>query len=338
MMRTPSLITVLLGLILISGCVRVTELPNETPTNTDEATTPVEAATPDKDVQETSVDEVTTPEVASPEEVIEKFGDASYSLEITPEFASQVEEFHSRNVPLVDYHIHLRGDKAAGKDMTVEKAVTSQAKTGVRSGVLENAGIDWPLSDNEKIRKFIEAAEPFPVFIGLQVNDRDWFDAIAPELIARLDYVLADTMIMNDENGKPQKLWNENEYNVDDVDVWFDRYFAHCMTVINEQVTIMANPTWLPPRVAGHYDDLWTAERMTQLIDAAVKNEIAFEIQVGSAFPKDKFIELAKSKGAKFTIGRNNMDDRQPDFLPVFEKMRKHNLGTNDMLLLTPKR
>ena len=331
-MRTPSLITVVLGLILMTGCVRVTELSNETPTNTDEATTPAEIVTPEEATPEVSVIESAIPEVASPEEVIEKFGDVSYTLEVTPEFARQLDDFRSRNVRLVDYHIHLRGG------MTVEKAVTSQVKTGIQSGVLENAGVDWPLSDNEKIREFIEVAEPFPVFIGLQVNDRNWFDAISPELIARLDYVLADTMIMNDENGKPQKLWNENEYNVDDVEAWLDRYFSHCMTVVNEPVTIMANPTWLPPRMAGHYDELWTDERMTQLIDAAVKNEVAFEIQVGSAFPKDKFIELAKSKGAKFTTGRNNMDDRQPDFMPVFEKMQKHGFGADDMLLLTPKR
>ena len=258
-------------------------------------------------------------------------GDTSYIPDPDPEFARQIDEFGSRNVPLVDYHIHLRGS------MTVEKAVIAQAKTGVQSGVLENAGVDWPLSDNEKIRKFIEAAEPLPVYIGLQVNDRNWFDAIAPELLARLDFILADTMIMNDENGKPQKLWLENEYEIADADAWLDRYFAHCMTVVNEPVTIMANPTWLPSRVADRYDTFWNDERMTQLIDAAVKNKVAFEIQAGSTFPSDKFIALAKSKGAKFTIGRNNHDDKPIDFLPSFEKLRKNNLGADDMLIVPPK-
>ena len=317
MMRTPLLMTVILGLILTTACVRVTELPSEPSQNNE--------SSKDKEPSK-NIDETATPEVAT------DMGDASYSLEITPEFSSQVEDFRLRNVPLIDFHIHLRGG------MTVEKSVTSQAKTGIQSGVLENAGVDWPLSDNEKILAFIEAAKPFPVYIGLQVNDRNWFDVISPELRERLDFILADTMIMNDENGKPQKLWQENEYNTDDVDAWLDRYFAHCMTVVNEPVTILANPTWLPPRVAGHYDAFWNDERMTQLIEAVVENKVAFELQVGSAFPKDKFIELAKSKGAKFTIGRNNMDDRQPDFLSVFEKMRKHNLGAEDMLVLTPKR
>ena len=264
-------------------------------------------------------------------------GATSYIPDPAPEFARKMDEFGSRNVPVIDYHIHLRGDKVAGKDMTVEKAVIAQAKTGIQSGVLENAGVDWPLSDNDKIREFIEGAEPFPVFIGLQVNDRNWFDAIAPDLLARLDFILADTMIMNDETGKPQKLWLENEYAIADVDAWLDRYFAHCMTVINEPVTIMANPTYLPPRVADRYEVFWNEDRMTQLIDAAVKNNVAFEIQAGSAFPSDKFIALAKSKGAKFTIGRNNFDDTPKDFLPCFEKMLIHGLDARHMLLVTPK-
>ncbi|MDR1385369.1 MAG: DUF1080 domain-containing protein [Planctomycetaceae bacterium] len=258
-------------------------------------------------------------------------GDTSYLFDPSADFARQIDAFGSRNVPIIDYHIHLRGG------MTVEKALISQAKTGVQAGVLENAGADWPLSDNEKIRKFIETAEPHPLYIGLQVNDRDWFSAISPDLLKRLDYILADTMIMNDENGKPQKLWLEDQYKIDDANQWFDRYFAHCMTVINEPITIMANPTYLPTRVADKYDELWTEERMTLLIDAAVKNNVAFEIQAGSAFPSDKFIEIAKAKRAKFTIGRNNHFDKMIDLTNCFEKLQKHQLAEKDMLLLPTK-
>ncbi|MDR1494232.1 MAG: DUF1080 domain-containing protein [Planctomycetaceae bacterium] len=266
-----------------------------------------------------------------PDSITDDGGDTSYLFDPPADLARQIDEFGSRNVPLIDYHIHLRGG------MTAEKALILQAKTGVQSGVLENAGADWPLSDNEKIRAFIEAAEQYPVYIGLQVNDRDWFKAISSDLLKRLDYILADTMIMNDENGKPQKLWLEEQYKIDDAKQWFERYFAHCMTVVKEPITIMANPTYLPLRIADKYDELWTKERMTQLIDAAVKNNVAFEIQAGSAFPGDQFIELAKAKDAKFTIGRNNHFDKMIDMTSCFEKLRKHKLAEKNMLLLAPK-
>ena len=349
-MRIPLLMPLVFGLILMTGCVRVREVPSHATPSSGEAAVSAETKTSDTVVTPDDVvapDEIATPddvvapeEIATPDNVVAPEKIATPDKATTPDevavpdetAAQQIEEIGLPAVVLIDFHIHIRGG------MTVEKAVAAQVATGVLSGVLENAGVDWPLSDNEKIREFIDAAEPFPVLVGLQVNDRDWFQVIAPELLGRLDYILADTMIMNDENGKPQKLWQENEYSTDDVDAWLDRYFAHCMTVINEPVTIMANPTWLPPRVAENYDTFWNDERMTQLIDAAVKNKVAFEIQAGSAFPKDKFIELAKSKGAKFTIGRNNMDDKQPNFEPVIEKLNKHGLGIDEMLVIVPKK
>jgi hypothetical protein len=212
----------------------------------------------------------------------------------------QVARLKAKGIPLTDYHIHIRGG------MTPEKAFDWMKLTGIRSGVLENAGRDWPLSDNDKIKAFIDDARRFPeLLIGLQVNDRDWFEVIAADVLTRLDFVLSDAMVMDG-----QKLWFENEYTIDDENVWLERYFKHCMTIVNEPVTIFANPTYLPKKMMHRYDDFWTKERMSQLIDAAVKNNVALEIQAGTNFPNKEFIELAIEKGAKISIGRNNSDDR----------------------------
>jgi len=254
-------------------------------------------------------------------------GDTSYIPDPDENFARRIDRFGSKNVPVIDYHIHLRGG------MTLEKSLINQAKTGIQSGVLENAGKDWPLSTNDKIEEFITAAEKYPVFIGLQVNDRDWFNVIDAKLLKRLDYVLADTMIMNDESGKPQKLWFEDQYEIGDPEVWMQRYFRHCMTIVNEPISILANPTYLPKRVAHLYDQLWTEERMTQLIEAGVKNNVAFEIQAGSEFPKEKFIKLCQSKGAKFTIGRNNHDDKPIDLKKCLDAMEKFDLKSKDIFV-----
>lgn len=108
--------------------------------------------------------------------------------EPSAEMLDQVARLKAKRVPLIDYHIHLRGG------MTAEKAYDWEKKTGVRSGVLENTGKGWPLSDNEKLAAFIKEAQKYPVLIGIQVNDRDWFKTISEENAKGLDYVLADTM------------------------------------------------------------------------------------------------------------------------------------------------
>ncbi|MCF0234122.1 MAG: hypothetical protein HUK22_03990, partial [Thermoguttaceae bacterium] len=214
-------------------------------------------------------------------------------------------------LPIVDYHIHIRGG------MTPELALERARKTGVKSGVLENAGRDWPLSTNEKIAEFIDSvaalneklAPAERLRVGLQVNDRDWYIKIPQKLYRRLDFILADTMIMGvDATGQPQKLWLLPENYRTDKDMWFRRYFNHCLNVVGEPIDVLANVTYLPEFIKDDYDKYWTESRMRTLIQAAIDNDVALEIQAESEFPKPKFIKLALEMGAKLSFGSNNFD------------------------------
>ena len=240
----------------------------------------------------------------------------------SPAMLEQVARLKAKQIPLTDYHIHIRGG------MTPEKALDWSKRTGIRSGVLENHGKDWPLSDNAKLKAFIEDAQRQPeLLVGIQVNDRDWFKVIDPVLLKKIDFILADTMIMDG-----QKLWSENEYSTANENEWLERYYNHCMTVVNEPITILANPTYLPNKVKHRYDDFWTEDRMGKLIDAAVKNNVALEIQAGTEFPNKKFIELAMKKGAKISIGRNNTDDKPNELKRSLDWLEELNVKPENML------
>ena len=247
--------------------------------------------------------------------------------EPSPAMLEQVARLKAKGIPLTDYHIHIRGG------MTPEKAFDWMKQSGIRSGVLENVGKDWPISNNDKLKAFIEDAQKFPeLLIGIQVNDRDWFKMVDSALRMKLDYILADTMIMDG-----QKLWFENEYTIDNENVWLERYFNHCMTVVNEPITILANPTYLPNNILHRYDDFWNEDRMSKFIDAAVKNNVALEIQAGTNFPNKKFIELAIKKGAKITIGRNNQDDKPNELKRSLDWLEDMNVKPENMLDLKRK-
>jgi len=234
----------------------------------------------------------------------------------------QVARLKAKGIPLTDYHIHLRGG------MTAEKAFDWAQKTGIRSGVLENAGREWPLSDDEKLLAFIEDARRFPeLLVGIQVNDRDWYMAIDPAVRAELDFVLGDTMLMDG-----QRLWFEGEYEIANEDVWLERYFVHTMTVVNEPITILANPMYLPDKIMHRFDDFWTEARMIRLIDAAIHNNVALEIQSDTQFPNKRFMEIALERGAKITIGRNNHDDRPNELKRSLDWLEKLNVKPENML------
>ena len=239
----------------------------------------------------------------------------------------QVARLQAKGIPLTDYHIHIRGG------MTPEKALDWAKKTGIRSGILENHGKGWTLSDNAQLKAFIEDAQKFPeLLVGIQVNDRDWFKTIDSTLLTKLDFVLADTMIMDG-----QKLWFETDYSISDENVWLERYFNHCMTVVNEPITILANPTYLPNKIQHHYADFWSDDRMGKLIDAAVKNNVALEIQASTNFPSKKFVEIALKMGAKISIGRNNQDDKPNELKRSLDWLEELGVKAENMLDLKPK-
>ncbi len=230
-------------------------------------------------------------------------------------------------VPVIDFHVHLRGG------MTVDKAIARQAVTGVNVGVLRNLGRGWPLETDEQLRAFLESVEGRPVFVGVQVNDRDWHARHAPELLQRLDYVLADTMIMPmpDDDGPPVKLWQTDGYTIDAPQAWMERYVRHNLRVLAEPVTILANPTYLPPPVAEMYDELWTDERMLRVIRAAVDHGVALEINARSGLPHDRFLRLARREGARFTFGTNNFHDAPIDMSRCFQSIERYGLRKRDM-------
>jgi len=232
----------------------------------------------------------------------------------------------SRGIELTDWHIHIRGG------MTPDSAILREKLCGIRSTALENFGREWPISNNVALAAFIvdcKKVKGLPV--GLQVNDRDWYQQIDPKLYEQLDFILADTMIMGvTAEGKPRRLWLEN-VKIDDADAWMEEYMAHNLRILGEPISILANPTYLPPCIADQYDRLWTEERMRQVIAKAIERGIALEIQAESAFPKPAFIRLAKQMGAKFSFGTNNFNDKVKDLSTWFNAIEQHDLRGSDI-------
>jgi hypothetical protein len=237
-------------------------------------------------------------------------------------------------IPVIDFHVHLRGG------MTVDKAVARQADTGMKIGVLRNIGLGWPIETDEQLLEHLDSVAGRPVFVGVQVNDRDWHTRHSPELLKRLDYVLADTMIMPmpDDDSPPVKLWMPELYTIDDPEAWMERYMRHNLRVLSEPITILANPTYLPAAVQDRYDELWTDARMKRVIRAAIDNHVALEIPARSEFPGDRFIRMAKKMGARFTVGSNNFDAKPIDMSRCLEAIRRFGLTGDNMYVPAPKR
>ena len=220
-------------------------------------------------------------------------------------------ECAARGITLTDWHVHIRGG------LTPEMAAERERASGIRQSAMENHGREWDIHDNARLVEFAKAARKANpnMLVGIQVNDRDWFEQIDAETRSHFDYILSDTMIMGKlPNGRARRLWLVKDLSeLGDPEKWMDEYVAMNLQILDEPISILANPTYLPEPLNAMHDKLWTEERMKAVIAKAVKNGIALEIQAESPYPSPKFLRLAKSMGAKFSFGTNNFNAKPKD-------------------------
>jgi hypothetical protein len=260
----------------------------------------------------------------------------SYVYPETTEFKKLRVELNTRGLTLTDFHIHIRGG------MTPEKAAIREEAGGIRSCVLENFGREWPLKNSRDLDAFITRCQKVkiegkPIRVGIQVNDSDWYQQIDKATFARLDYALADTMIMGvTREGKPRRLWNADVV-IGDPDAWMEEYMQHNLRILDEPVSILANPTYLPACIAHLYDTLWTDQRMEQVIAKATEKGVALEIQLETEFARERFLMKAKQMGAAFSFGSNNFKETTKQVGNWLMALRLLNLQQKDILTHPPK-
>lgn len=211
------------------------------------------------------------------------------------------------DLPLMDLHVHLNyaaqsiGDNAL---VAYEKASELSEKMGVIFGIAEEFGNDNIQVNDSLLLDRIALAKKNSLYLGLQVSRRDWSHIFSKEALQQVDYILADAMIFPNKEGKMLRIWVPG-MPLGEPQEFMERYVVHNLAVLSEPITIWANPTYLPDVLAARYDELWTDARMKKLIDAAVKNNVAIEINSRFKIPNAKFIKMAKAAGAHFTFGTN---------------------------------
>ena len=211
-------------------------------------------------------------------------------------------ELGLNNFPLVDYHVHLKGD------LTTEDLLAKAREYGFTYGIAFNCGLRNPLPDETSLRKFLDGYKRIPgTYLAMQAEGREWMDLFTRESIEQFDYVITDSMTVTDFHGKRMRLWMEDETEVGDPEEFMEMLVSRIEKIMDhEMLDIYVNPTFLPAELKDRYDELWTEKRMSRVIQALADNKIAMEINAVRRIPSLEFISQAKRKGVKFTFGTNN--------------------------------
>lgn len=229
---------------------------------------------------------------------------------------------------LTDYHVHLKGG------LTLDEAIQMANDRRMKFGIAENCGVGFPTTNDAALEPFLARLDGKPVCRAMQAEGREWVMMFSPATIARFDYVFTDSMTWTNDRGKRMRLWIPNEVEVGDKQAFMDMLVERTVGILTrEPVDIYVNPTFLPDAIAKEYDTLWTDERMDRVIQAAVKNGVAIEINARYKLPGEKFIDRAKAAGAKFSFGTNNGDRDLGDLAYSRLMARRYNLTKDDLFV-----
>jgi hypothetical protein len=206
------------------------------------------------------------------------------------------------NIPMVDFHVHLKSG------LTLEQALAKSRRDGIEYGIAVNCGKGELFQDEQGAIRFLDNMKGQPCFVAMQAEGREWTQMISRGVAQKFDYIFTDSMTWTDNRGKRMRLWIPEEVGtIADAQEFMETLVERTVGILErEPIDIYANPTFLPEAIANDYEQLWTEERRRRVIDAAVRNSVAMEINNRYKLPSASFIRMAKSAGAKFTFGTNN--------------------------------
>jgi hypothetical protein len=235
--------------------------------------------------------------------------------------------------PITDLHIHLKGK------LTIEDAVKKSKEENIQYGIAVNCGLGFPVHNDSQIDSVIQIFKGYPQFyVAMQAEGREWVDIFSKESRDKFDYVFTDAMTFTDEKGRRNRIWIKDETWIDDEEQFMDYLVNTIVNILNtEPINIYVNSTYLPEQMADRYDHFWTEERMDKVINAAIANNIAIEINNRFRIPSAAFIKRAKAAGAKFTVGTNNADENFSGAEYARKIIRECNLTRDDFYLPVKK-
>jgi hypothetical protein len=207
-----------------------------------------------------------------------------------------------KSIPMLDLHVHLKGG------LTLEQALQQSHRDGIRYGIAVNCGKGFPVQDDAAAIAFCDSMKGHPVFCGMQAEGREWTRMFTYQAAVRFDYIFTDAMTWTDDHGRRMRLWIPEEVGeIPDAEGFMETLVARSVTILeDEPIDIFVNPTFLPAVLEKDYDRLWTSARIAKLIHAALRNQVAIELNDLYHLPGKSFVLAARAAGCKFTLGTNN--------------------------------
>jgi hypothetical protein len=247
------------------------------------------------------------------------------------EWDTKVTRLMEKGLPLVDYHVHLKGG------LTLEEVLDNSLTLGINYGLAPNCGLHFPVTDDVSLATYMDTVRGQPIFRGMQAEGREWITLFSPEAVAKFDNVFTDAMTFTDYKGRRNRIWIKEEVWVDDKQQFMDQMVGKIEAIMSQEpVDIYVNPTVLPDVLMPEHAQLWTPERMERVIRVLADHGIALEINARYKTPSAEMIRMAKAAGVKFTFGTNNTGRDLGRLEYCFQMIEECGLTADDIYMPKP--
>ena len=252
-------------------------------------------------------------------------------MQVDEEWDATVTRLMASGLPLVDYHVHLKGG------LTLEEVLENSLKLGINYGLAPNCGLHFPVTNDVSLATYMDTVRGQPIFRGMQAEGREWITLFSPGAVAKFDYVFTDAMTFTDYKGRRNRIWMRDEVWVDDKQQFMDQMVEKIEAIFSQEpVDIFVNPTVLPDELMAEHAELWTRERMERVIRVLVENGIALEINSRYRLPSAEMIKMAKEAGLKFSFGTNNTGRELGRLEYCIKMIEECGLNPNDIFMPKP--
>ena len=192
------------------------------------------------------------------------------------------------NVPMVDYHVYLRGG------MSLKDALRKSRHDGIQYGVTASISV---VKNDAGAERWLNPLQGKPVFFAFDIGTGSWKRAISVNTARQFDYILGDS-----------RTWKSTQAaSLNDPQEFLDSLIDQTVERLNaEPIDIYSHATCLPAKLQPQANELWTEARQAKLIDALVKNKVAIELNSLDQLPGQAFLQRAKQAGCKFAFGTAN--------------------------------
>lgn len=251
---------------------------------------------------------------------------ASESKVVDANTTSTILKYQANHFAFIDQNIPAAGS------FNIDSSMQSFFRTGINLGLVINSTSTEKGKENESLLKHLDQYSKYPVFLGLFKSNGSQWEGVDPKTLDRFDYVIGD--ITKFKNSKGQEVDILSNQNVGDKEIFMDSYVKAITEGLDKnELDIWASATLLPLSLSKEYDQLWTTERIFQVLDAAKRNNVAIEVNNKLRIPSITFLKLAKEKGCVIAtaglFNENKLDE--PDY--IYEVIDQCKLDYKDIYI-----